>query len=433
MSDQGPSKVQDASRTEGGWLILADDLSGAADCAVGAARSGLESVVLWGLQTQARPEQVVAIDADTRYAPAARAAERQAGLWQLYTGAGAPPRRLYKKIDSTLRGNFAAEMAALRAAGVAIVASAYVAAGRTVVDGRVLVQGRPLEASEVWAHEGLRGEAHLPTLLEAQGLRCAHLPLSLIRSALAQRLDDLLRSGQVDAIVCDSETEADLQAIAQATVGLPVYWVGSAGLIAHLPVAADGAGQGRLFPARVTVQGAVLTVVGSLSSVSRTQAARLAAQAPVRVVSVAAELLRVGETHALWPAVAAQVADALGQGHDLLIQTESEAHTGLLHGPALTQALGRLIGPWADAVGALIATGGETAHGLLPFLGATGLRIVREIEAGAPLSLALGPRAFPVVTKAGAFGHPDTLLHCHTELAALRPAATPSLSEHSED
>lgn len=431
MSEQGPSKVQDASRTEGGWLILADDLSGAADCAVGAARSGLESVVLWGPQAQARPEQVVAIDADTRYAPAARAAERQAGLWQLYTGAGAPPRRLYKKIDSTLRGNFAAEMAALRGAGVAIVASAYVAAGRTVVDGRVLMQGRPLEASEVWAHEGLRGEAHLPTLLEAQGLRCAHLPLSSIRSVLAQRLDDLLRSGRVDAIVCDTESEADLAAIAQATIGLPVYWVGSAGLIAHLPAAGGSAGRGCPFP--VTVQGAVLTMVGSLSSVSRTQAARLAAQAPVRVVSVAAELLRVGEAHALWPAVAAQVADALGQGHDLLIQTESEAHTSLMHGPTLTQALGRLIEPWAGAVGALIATGGETAHGLLPFLGATGLRIVREIEAGAPLSLALGPRAFPVVTKAGAFGHPDTLLHCHTELAALRPAASPSLSELSED
>jgi len=30
------------------WLILTDDLSGAADCAIAFARQGMESVVTWG-------------------------------------------------------------------------------------------------------------------------------------------------------------------------------------------------------------------------------------------------------------------------------------------------------------------------------------------------------------------------------------------------
>ena len=55
---------------------------------------------------------------------------------------------------------------------------------------------------------------------------------------------------------------------------------------------------------------------------------------------------------------------------------------------------------------------------LLSALGAVGLRLVREIEPGVVLSTAEGGRPLPVVTKAGAFGTPETLIRCRAVLRA---------------
>jgi len=90
------------------WLIIADDLTGAADCAVAFAKRGLDAAVLWG-HGEDSGASVLSVDADSRHLPAAEAAARQltaqAAHWR-------PGVRLYKKIDSTLRGQPAAELAA---------------------------------------------------------------------------------------------------------------------------------------------------------------------------------------------------------------------------------------------------------------------------------------------------------------------------------
>lgn len=66
---------------------------------------------------------VLAIDLDCRRSAPEVAARANADAWQALRQ---PGRRLYKKIDSTLRGNFAAEVAALvPLAGMAIVAPAF--------------------------------------------------------------------------------------------------------------------------------------------------------------------------------------------------------------------------------------------------------------------------------------------------------------------
>jgi len=83
-----------------------------------------------------------------------------------------------------------------------------------------------------------------------------------------------------------------------------------------------------------------------------------------------------------------------------------------------------LISPSGRYLGGLIATGGETARAILCALGATGLVLQGEIEAGVPLSIARGMRAISVVTKAGAFGSPTTLTRSLQTLRAMRSSAT---------
>jgi D-threonate/D-erythronate kinase len=58
----------------------------------------------------------------------------------------------------------------------------------------------------------------------------------------------------------------------------------------------------------------------------------------------------------------------------------------------------------------LVLTGGATAVGVARRLGASGIRLEGEVENGVPMGTLIGPSPYPVVTKAGGFGGPDTLV-----------------------
>ena len=401
-------------------FILADDLTGAADSAIGAAKAGLRSIVVF--ETVASVEaEVIAIDADSRYRPAAEARALNVRLW---TAHRAPGRLFYKKIDSTLRGNFAAEIAALAEsteAGFAIVAPAFPSNGRVTRGGRVFVKGVPLEQTETWANEGLRGEADIAALLGRAGVKAAKLDLATVRGdTLREAFIRLLDAGEARAVVCDAENEDDLAAIAAASVELPApcYWVGSSGLAAHLLHAAGIAG--KTAASTLAVDGPVLAVVGSVSGVSRRQIARLEARADFAVFVPDAESLRAGEADPAWRSLQSGIDAALRDGRDVILRTALGERNDLSQGRALSDSIARMIAPLAGQVGALIVTGGETARALLPVFGAHALQLVREVEAGVPLSVSIGRRAIPVVTKAGAFGTPEAFVTAYAMLAAAR-------------
>src|SRR4051794_34330607 len=128
------------------WLILADDLTGAADCAIAFARRGYQAVVSWGhaTNTSHRDAGVWAHDAASRGLSAEAAAARHLDLLAGFRMSG---RALLKKIDSTLGGQPAAEIAATLAhlksspPRLCVLAPAFPATGRTVIDGRVVVHG----------------------------------------------------------------------------------------------------------------------------------------------------------------------------------------------------------------------------------------------------------------------------------------------------
>lgn len=405
-------------------LIIADDLSGAADCASAYAKAGRQTLVV--IDRDAAGDtggaDVVALDADSRRMPASQAARLHSDLYARYA---APGQVLYKKIDSTLRGNFAAEIAAIAgAAGLAIVAPAFPPAGRVTRDGRQYLNGVPLEDSEVWRAEGIAGVAHIPTMLEQHGMRAGMLGVADVRSgptALAGRIHSAAQEG-LQALVCDVETDDDLQAIARASlqVTVPSFWVGSAGLAAHLAQAAGGAASP---PAGISVNGAILTVVGSLSSVSRGQAERLQEATGMASIDIPAGVLRQGRTDARWAGLQQTLDASLGQGRDLLLTIGMDDAVDMSEGLHLCQALAELVAPLAGMVGALVSTGGETARAMLCAMHYHGLRLVGEIEPGVPLSIAAGPRPLTVITKAGAFGNRDTLLNCHRMLLQARDAA----------
>src|SRR5215207_7344578 len=111
--------------------IIADDLTGAADTGVQLVRAGYRTAVFFrATEVIADDLGAVAFDTDSRTMPAGFAAKRVLDAAHSVRGA----RIVCKKLDSTLRGNVAAELAAV--SGVlhpdcVIVAPAFPAAGRT--------------------------------------------------------------------------------------------------------------------------------------------------------------------------------------------------------------------------------------------------------------------------------------------------------------
>lgn len=389
------------------WLIIADDLSGAADCAIGFAVYGARTMVMLDARSAADigPADVVAVDVDSRRLVPQDAAACNLDAWQRGQGAG---RRLYKKIDSTLRGNWAAETAALQPlAGIAIVAPAFPATGRTTRNGCMFVKGEPLETTDIWRLEGLTGRADMVALLTAQGLRTARVPLDTIRAgtaAVQAQLNTCVADG-FHAVVCDAEAEQDLETLARASVDLdtPVFWVGSGGLARALSNVAPVHGTtAAAAPAHHT--GPVLTLIGSMSGVSGKQGEYLCQLARMPALVVPPQTLRDGAGHAAWHSMQQSIAEYLSAGRDLLVSIGRDDSFDPAEGPQLSTALAQLVRPSFDKVGGLIATGGETARAMLAAAGIGALVLQREVEPGVPLSTTPGTSARSVVTKAGAFG-----------------------------
>jgi D-threonate/D-erythronate kinase len=405
--------------------IIADDLSGGADSGVSFSHAGLDVAIQLD-RTAEPPEwaQAVVVPTDSRDqgADEARAAVAEA----VTSLARRHPAMWYKKIDSTLRGHLALELA-VTIRGVrpdlTVVAPAFPAHGRTVTGGRGFLCGIPLERTETWRAQGLRGTADLPAMLRADGLRVRSLHLDDIRSG---RAGERLRSaaGETDIVVCDAETEDDLAAVAAGgqDTGLNVLWTGSAGLAQYLaglravrPVNDDGPGNdgsGGIAPAAAPVA----VVVGSAARAAAAQLRYLETVPGVRVVRVHPAAILDSASSRPAADIAANdlaaadraIGAALAAGQDValgLVPPDSPGGVVLdaAASRVLSHALGELIGSHRGQIGGFALTGGDTALAVLAACGVTALRPVSEVVTGVPVSVA-SPDGRPVVTKAGAFG-----------------------------
>ena len=413
-------------------LILADDLSGAADCASAWLSAGESPLVLIDSKAGCDDTTVLAVDLDSRAMPPRDAGATMAAAVAHFLSPGT--RILYQKMDSTLRGNWARETAsALQAAAavrgrrpLAIVTPAFPAAGRSIVAGRSLLSGVALEETETWAREGLTRPAEPGAWLSAEGLRIALAGINEVRLGphqLAALFADRSRAGD-DAVVCDALTEADLDVIAGAALALapmPLY-VGSAGLMRALARAGGRASAPPAPPIAVAAAGPALIVVGSASEVSRGQVRALVEERAITAIMVAPSVLREGFASGPMLAHAQQIVATLASGADLIVAVDGSEGVDLRDGRQLSAALADLTAPTLHRLGGLVITGGETARAVLTRSGVPGLRIHGEVEPGVPVSSALGAVGIPVVTKAGAFGTRMTLIRCLDALRGCSPS-----------
>lgn len=429
-------------------LVIADDFTGACDTGAQLAKNGVRTEVLLIPQQKPSPRAgVLVINTESRalgavaaaqavtqavqrwYPPAARPPPpgekgSAAGLKETTVATGpmrrgssdAPP-LLFKKIDSTLRGNLGAEIeAAMHAAGktLAIVAAAIPAAGRTTEQGECRVNQVPLLRTE-FARDALTPvtSSRISTLI------ARHSALPVVEIGLPQAFARLSARGSVMAVV-DAVTDGDLQLIARAALALPLVplLVGAAGLASALPLAAY-----HRPPAALPV----LIVAGSMSEVTRRQVERARRDDRAEVVDIAVAQLLHSAPGAYLQQLASQAAGQLARGRHCILRTGQSAQDRLAinafcqqqlltrreAGAQIGQQLGRLarsvIGQ--ARIGGLILTGGDTATAVAAALGAHGYRIAGEVAACIPCGTLIHSEIddLPVITKAGGFGAESAL------------------------
>jgi uncharacterized protein YgbK (DUF1537 family) len=398
--------------------ILADDLTGALDAGVQASKRGIETVV--ALEWPPLPEApLVVLSSDSRDGAREQAAQRVRQAAEALRG-----RLLLKKIDSTMRGHLGAELHALvETLGLrgVLIAPSFPAAGRTVRQGVLYMGDRRLE--ETGFAQDPRWpmcQSHLPTLVGSQvGEPVALASLDDVAAGPEQLAKRIAALG-AKYVVLDAVTDEHLRTIADAGAALGLDWLlcGSAGLAqAWAQRLSGGVGGAPAIDKRAGL--ATLVVAGSRHETTCRQVDALQRAGYARRLDLdPASALRNPLARLV---LAAHCASALDAGRSVVLNTGKSA---LL--PGSESEVAELLGATVAAVvtrcalAGLVLTGGDVAHACCCALGATGLRLGPEVQAGIPSATLHGGAAdgLPVITKAGGFGDEQALVQALLFLGA---------------
>jgi len=415
-------------------LVIADDLTGAADTGVQFVIRGLNACLISPVSARPidfsryRKRDVLVVNTHSRGLNARQASERVALLLKDYRRDLFP--LVYKKIDSTLRGNIGSEIDALlekTGFSIGFVAPTFPEQKRTLEGGIMMVDGKPLSLTEA-AQDAVFPihESHVHKLLEAQSRRdIARIDLACVASTVEKLLAEVMReslSGKKKLIIFDAVTREDLRNIAEVGFRMPQQplLIGSAGLAREIAGILSAAGHLPFSPEN-TETARILMVSGSASGVTHGQIRRLEKTGSVSSFELGAGMLSDDEKtrrkKILW--MAGRIGEALRRSHVLLKSPAErlEQQGGFPVQAGITNALAVMTRhaltvselPIKSLV--LAATGGDTAMDILQALNAGELHILGQVLEGIVMSRLAGGEyeGLRVVTKAGAFGEDDAL------------------------
>jgi uncharacterized protein YgbK (DUF1537 family) len=413
-------------------LLIADDLTGGADAGAQFAKWGLNTLLIsWNENTKFDlsryiHQDVLVVNTNSRGLSPDKASSLISNLLKNYEKDLFP--LLYKKIDSTLRGNIGYEIDAIlkRMNGaLCFMAPSYPEQNRTVVGGIMIVGEKPLALTEVARKTTYPvQESHVYKLLQQQSQNSVGwIDLTLVAShfkGLQKAVEKEQKRG-IRLIIFDAVSRQDLRNVAEVGFSLkkkPLF-VGSAGLAEEVAK--------EISPPKFLLKPTksfkhILIVSGTASSVTHQQLRCLESK-KIPTFQLNKSLLinddPKGQTNRKdFPK---KIAKSLSQGMAILKTTPemlvNEDSKGLPIHLKIVKALAdiALQSLELSKVGirdlALILTGGETAQSIMNVLGNEGIEIEGELLEGTVRGHLVGGNwnGLSVITKAGAFGRKDAL------------------------
>ncbi|SDN87161.1 four-carbon acid sugar kinase family protein [Alkalicoccus daliensis] len=409
------------------FTIIADDLTGACDTGVQLVDYNLKPSVVLNLENDNNEISTIVVNTDSRELTPEKAYERVLtfcrSLKRDYNSSF-----IYKKIDSTMRGNIGAEINALYdyyLPDFIFVVPGHPANGRQIINGYHMLNKTLLHQSEVAADPtNPILESDIKTIVEKQTEKeVAHLfseDINAGREKLGKKLKEFKRRG-IHYITVDSLHEEDLRKIAEFLHIQPykIICAGSAGLLNYIPET-FGLKKEEKKEVKIESKGPKLFVIGSMSKHGRLQLNNLLESEAVEAieVSITKEFDEDEKNR-----IIAVTNQAFKNEKDIVLYSSTDIKqsevfcemTGRTKEEASLE-FSRILGEYALhlvenlGVECLFLTGGETAYQVMKKLGVSRLILLDELEAGVPICSVDSYKKMHVITKAGSFGSQDVML-----------------------
>lgn len=413
--------------------VIADDLTGANDTAVQFAKRNISSCVRINFDQPKLAHEmadVVVIDTNSRDINAIEAYQKVKQTCEKLQDSGIV--HIYKKIDSTLRGNLGAEIEAAASVflpTVVIIAPAFPGNQRITIGGCHFLDGVPIALTEM-AHapkSPINESQIIDVLREQTDVLIGLISLETVKQGAAQIAAAIRQCLKRDEkwIVFDAAEDKHLGYIVEAAkVYKQLLWVGSAGLAEYLPSIYQWKPSKRVVG--IKTSGPILIVAGSVSKTTQTQIQEVLTHTKINLIKLNAAGLLENQSEEIKRCVKS-VNSLLEKGSDVLLASatldadvKQAIEAGIkykLVGSEVSEYTARALGEVAKTVvgshlAGVILTGGDTAIHVCKALGAEGIEILEEVAMGIPLGrLVGGPcSGLQVITKAGAFGGSNSFI-----------------------
>lgn len=418
-----------------GVAIIADDLTGANDAALQFHLKGCSTQILTNYKSIEKIDesaQVWAVSTESRNIKPETAKQRaKEATTEILEKLKAE--HIYKKIDSTIRGNIAVEIMGIIEASeyeAAIIMPAFPNEGRITVGGYHLLKGVPIERTEFARDPGAPiYESHIPTVLktglEAQNKDIvALIELNTVKQGagpVLSKLNELIAAGK-KLIVADAASSVDIEQVMLAIQKCQTK---------ILPCGSAGAAQAMceiIFPQNkyTKLENEIpkipkLVISGSASELARHQIKRLEADEDIEN----AYFIEITPEQILNPEnddIIERAINNLNKTNTVVIHTSTlfsdlDAMTVMLFEKEISREsfismicdyLAEITSVILNQKSAILITvGGETTYKCLDALNIKSLKIEDEVATAIPLCSDLENKFY--VTKSGNLGNSMTL------------------------
>jgi len=416
--------------------VIADDLTGANDTGVQFAKNNYKTMVLI-LEDESlnivvsNDLDVLVIDTETRETAEEIARNRMKNILEKININKEDI--VYKKVDSTLRGNVGVEIAEIMnilEKDICIFSPSFPSHQRITVGGYLLVQQKPLGFSEYSSESSEQEEnSFIPFLLKKQ----TNFPVGQIdlkdvakgQKTILSKINELYQKGN-KIIVIDSTNEVHLKDIFSSGLKFDgsILFSGSAGLAKHIP-SIDNKSK-KLKVKIENNKGPVTVIAGSRNSIMEDQIKHLKNRINFTELKIDLEQIFSNKERILDDYTTICI-EAIKDNCDLLVHTNAIDNEKKsinkkimlkynINFRELEIKIKTFLGELTSRIVKnsyarnLILTGGDIALGVCKELGISNLTILDELLPGIPLSTTCHENIhLNIMTKAGGFGKEDTL------------------------
>lgn len=397
------------------YLIIADDFTGANDTGVQLKKRGIKTNVVLDSKNIYDFSISYVIDTESRGLTEKDAYEKVKN--QIKKLFAQDFELVYKKVDSTLRGNIVSEIKAVDEEykpELIIFAPAFPDIRRTTIDGIQKLNDVRIVDTEVAKDPKKPVKEDNVNKLLQKGFeeKIVHYSLNEVREKNIN-----FKKGRVYTF--DVENNEDMLKIVKSALetGKRILWVGSAGMADSILKVKKP-----FIPS--------LGLVGSISDISRQQL-KYAEGCGMQILKINISKLLKDETIERYISSSLEI---LNNGKDLIITSayerddyEEAVSTGQeknLSKEEVSMYTQEILGEIAVGIikrvkiSGIFLTGGDTAIGFMNKANASGSSIVEEVITGIPLMKLTGGEfnGLKIITKAGAFGKNEAIEYCMRKL-----------------